>query len=168
MKRIFLLLLSLLLSAATPAPQTQGLLQTYSFYDQPDWEHLTSAVMFWADLDQNGVEEPVSFTLDRDEWTTAITWGESTVVLEEGDDLVAAAALDLDAESPFYNLLVTMDYGSDSYVTVELPIRVLSRTHGFFKGHSTADPLPCQGVSPAQSKEKCARSAFFIAFSQVL
>ena len=109
MKRIFLLLLSLLLSAATPAPQTQGLLQTYSFYDQPDWEHLTSAVMFWADLDQNGVEEPVSFTLDRDEWTTAITWGESTVVLEEGDDLVAAAALDLDAESPFYNLLVTMD-----------------------------------------------------------
>ena len=120
MKRIFLLLLSLLLSAATPAPQTQGLLQTYSFYDQPDWEHLTSAVMFWADLDQNGVEEPVSFTLDRDEWTTAITWGESTVVLEEGDDLVAAAALDLDAESPFYNLLVTMDYGSDSYVTVEL------------------------------------------------
>ena len=120
MKRIFLLLLSLLLSAATPAPQAQSLLQTYSFYDQPDWEHLTSAVMFWADLDQNGVEEPVSFTLDRDEWTTAITWGESTVVLEEGDDLVAAAALDLDAESPFYNLLVTMDYGSDSYVTVEL------------------------------------------------
>ena len=120
MKRIFLLLLSLLLSAATPAPQVQSLLQTYSFYDQPDWEHLTSAVMFWADLDQNGVEEPVSFTLDRDEWTTAITWGESTVVLEEGDDLVAAAALDLDAESPFYNLLVTMDYGSDSYVTVEL------------------------------------------------
>ena len=76
--------------------------------------------MFEADLDQDGRAESVSFLRDEEENTTAITWGRSTVVLDEGDEFVEAAVLDLDTSSPFYNLLVTIDYGSDSYVTVEL------------------------------------------------
>ena len=125
MKRTILLLLSLLLLAAPAAaegadPVAQGPFLFYGFYDQPDWEHLTTDVMFSADLDRDGREEPVSFTLDQDQWRTVIAWGESSVALEEGDEFVSAAVLDLDAESPFYNLLVVIDYGSDSYVTVEL------------------------------------------------
>ena len=92
---------------------------SYRFFEQEGWENRTSGVMFEADLDQDGVAEPVSFALRTDDWATAITWGKSTVVLES-DEFVEAAVLDLDPASPFYNLLVVVDYGSDSYVTVEL------------------------------------------------
>lgn len=106
---------------ATPAPRALGPFLYYCFYDQPEWGKVTSAVIFSADLDQDGVEEPVSFALrPDDEFATAIAWGESTVVLEEGDEFVSAAVLDLDTSSPFYNLLVVIDAGSDSYVTIEL------------------------------------------------
>lgn len=136
MKRIVPLLLTVLLLAGcigvpstaraedpapTPEPGPQGPFLEYSFYDQPHWQELTSGVMFEADLDQDGAAEPISFTLrPNDEWATAITWGESTVVLKEGDEFKEAAVLDLDPESPFYNLLVVVDCGSDSYATVEL------------------------------------------------
>ena len=138
MKRIVPMLLALLLLAGcatgpkvkspqtTPEPAPAGTVQaqcpflTYSFYDQPNWDDLMEDVMFQADLDQDGVAEPVSFSLDHEGWNADITWGESTVRLDLGDDLVKAAVLDLDPESPFYNLLVVLDYGSDSYVTVEL------------------------------------------------
>ncbi len=104
----------------TSAPTPQGPFLRYSFYDQPDWQELTSGVMFEADLDQDGTAEPVSFTLrPDDEWATAITWGESTVVVSS-DELVEAMVLDLDPASPFYNLLVIVDYGSDSCDTFEL------------------------------------------------
>ena len=132
MKRIVLMLLSCLLLAGcvsapsaaraeTPAPTgPQGPFLEYSFYDQPHWQELTSGVMFEADLDQDGAAEPISFTLrPNDEWATAIAWGESAVMLES-DEFVGAAVLDLDPASPFYNLLVMVDYGSDSYGTVEL------------------------------------------------
>ena len=101
-------------------PQAAAPFLRYSFYDQTGWEDLTEAVMFEADLDQDGRAESVSFLRDEEENTTAITWGRSTVVLDEGDEFVEAAVLDLDGSSPFYNLLVIIDYGSDSYVTVEL------------------------------------------------
>ena len=107
----------------TPAPmdgpQVVGPFLRYRFFEQDGWENRTSGVMFEADLDQDGVAEPVSFALRTDDWATAITWGKSTVVLES-DEFVEAAVLDLDPASPFYNLLVVVDYGSDSYVTVEL------------------------------------------------
>ena len=101
-------------------PQATAPFLRYNFYDQTGWEKLTSAVMFDADLDQDGAAEPVSFLRDEEEYTTAITWGKSTVVLDEGADFVKAVVLDLDPSSPFYNLLVVIDMGSDSYVTVEL------------------------------------------------
>ena len=139
MKRIVPVLLSLLLLAGcllipgpgplaenagptlTPAdgPQVTAPFLSYRFFEQEGWENRTSGVMFEADLDQDGVAEPVSFALRTDDWATAITWGKSTVVLES-DEFVEAAVLDLDPASPFYNLLVVVDYGSDSYVTVEL------------------------------------------------
>ena len=139
MKRIIPVLLSLLLlmgcllipgsgtlaenAGPTPAPadgpQVAGPFLSYRFFEQEGWENRTSGVMFEADLDQDGVAEPVSFALRTDDWATAITWGKSTVVLES-DEFVEAAVLDLDPASPFYNLLVVVDYGSDSYVTVEL------------------------------------------------
>ena len=139
MKRIVPVLLSLLLlmgcllipgsgtlaenAGPTPAPadgpQAVGPFLSYRFFEQDGWENRTSGVMFEADLDQDGVAEPVSFALRTDDWATAITWGKSTVVLES-DEFVEAAVLDLDPASPFFNLLVVVDYGSDSYVTVEL------------------------------------------------
>ena len=134
MKRFLPLLLSLLLlgcasapAAAhaetpflSPAPTPQGPFAAYRFYEQDDCQDLTGAVMFEVDLDQDGRAEPVSFALQpHDEWATAISWGDSTVVLDS-DEFVEAVALDLDPESPFYNLLVTVDYGSDSYNTIEL------------------------------------------------
>ena len=139
MKRIVPVLLSLLLlmgcllvpgsgtlaenAGPTPAPadgpQAAGPFLSYRFFEQDGWENRTSGVMFEADLDQDGVAEPVSFALRTDDWATAITWGKSTVVLES-DEFVEAAVLDLDPASPFFNLLVVVDYGSDSYVTVEL------------------------------------------------
>ncbi len=102
------------------APQASAPFLSYRFFDQPNWGDLTSAVMFEADLDQDGAAEPVSFTKDEEEDTTAITWGQSTALLEEGAEFVEAEVLDLDPASPFYNLLVVIDYGSDSYVTIEL------------------------------------------------
>ena len=107
-------------SATEDRPQVTGPFLTYRFFEQPGWGELYSATMFEADLDQNGTAEPVSFTRDEDEDVTVIAWGESAVTLEEGSEFVEAAVLDLDTRSPFYNLLVVVDYGSDSYVTVEL------------------------------------------------
>ena len=104
----------------TAVPRVSAPFLHYRFYDQPNWEKLTSAVMFSADLDQDGKAEPVSFAKDEDADITYITWGRSRALLEEGADFVEAAVLDLDPASPFYNLLVVIDYGSDSYVTIEL------------------------------------------------
>ena len=144
MKRIALLLLSLLLlvgcvgagaqaaglsplqapsdpPASTPEPQHDGPFLSYHFYEQPNWESITSGTLFSCDLDQDGQEEPVTFQLrPNDEWATAITWNGKTTVIDVGDELISAEVLDLDPVSPWYNLLVTVDYGSDSYVTVEL------------------------------------------------
>ena len=105
----------------TPAPAAVGPFSIYKFYDQPDWRELSSAVMFEADLDQNGVAEPISFTIRPDgKYAVAISWGESTVILDHTDELMETAVLDLDTQSPFHNLLVVVDYGSNSYGAIEL------------------------------------------------
>ena len=111
---------SMELPTSTAAPLGIGPFFSYSFYSQPDWKDLSSAVMFEADLDQNGVAEPVSFKLRPENiYGAALTWGESTINLKYGE-FIQADVVDMDLVSPFYNLLVLFDYGSDSYVTVEL------------------------------------------------
>ena len=94
----------------------EGPLCSYRFeHDHP------SGTMFRFDLDQDGVEETFSYLVrPDDEWATALFWDDSQVILEEGDEPVSAEVVDLDRESPFYNLLMVIDAGSDSYVTVEL------------------------------------------------
>ena len=106
-------------AAGTPpteeAPPALRSLLRYEFGD------LSEGQMFSFDLDQDGVEETFSFALrPDDEWATAISMDDSTVVVAAGDEPVSAEILDLDPASPFYNLLLKLDYGSDSYVTVEL------------------------------------------------
>ena len=77
--------------------------------------------MFTFDLDQDGVEETFSYALrPDDQWATAISMDDDRIVLEDGDEPVWAEVVDLDPESPFYNLLIVLDYGSDSYGTVAL------------------------------------------------
>ena len=101
-------------SAEEAAPALQSLL-LYRFTD------LSAGPMFSFDLDQDGVEESFSFALrPDDEWATAISMDDDTIILEDGDEPVWAEIVDLDPESPFYNLLIVLDYGSDSYGTVEL------------------------------------------------
>ena len=105
----------------TPASGALGPFIFYSFHDQPDWRELSSACMFEADLDRDGVAEPISFTIRPDgHCAVAITWGDSTIILDRTDELMEAFVLDLDTQSPFYNLLVVVDHGSDSYGTFEL------------------------------------------------
>ena len=148
MKRIVPLLLTLLLtagciSAATPtaaattaaidspapamaaatgpqpeaAPEELPSLLFYRFED--GWPE--GSVLFRFDLDQDGAEEEFSLALrPDDEWATAVSMGDSRVILAMGDEPIWAEVVDLDSASPFYNLLMVFDYGSDSYVTVEL------------------------------------------------
>ena len=125
MKRIALLLLSLLLlvgcvgagaqaaglsplqapsdpPASTPEPQHDGPFLSYHFYEQPNWESITSGTLFSCDLDQDGQEEPVTFQLrPNDEWATAITWNGKTTIIDGGEELVSAEVLDLDPVSQY-------------------------------------------------------------------
>lgn len=137
MKRIILFLLVLLLTAGcrsaapvadagptatdapacspTPAAPALRSLLYYTFSD------LSEGQMFCFDLDQDGVEETFSFALrPDDEWATAISMDDDRIILEDGDEPIRAEVVDLDPESPYYNLLVVLDYGSGSYGTVEL------------------------------------------------
>ncbi len=110
-------------AAAAEAPAPGASLPAASsllYYRFPD-EYGPSGTLFSFDLDQDGVAEPLSYALrPNDEWATAITWGGSTVVVAAGDEPISAEVVDLDPASPYYNLLLTLDYGSDSPVTVEL------------------------------------------------
>ena len=108
-------------AAEAPAPDTDlPAARSLLYYRFPD-EYGPSGTLFSFDLDQDGVAEPLSYALrPNDEWATAITWGGSTVVVAAGDEPISAEVVDLDPASPYYNLLLTLDYGSDSPVTVEL------------------------------------------------
>ena len=144
MKRIALLLLALLLIGCTgaapadpqiadpvrtrapeaaevtepPQPETVPALRSLLYYTFSD---LSEGQMFCFDLDQDGVEETFSFALRPDDkWATAISMDDDRIILEDGDEPIRAEVVDLDPESPYYNLLVVLDYGSDSYGTVEL------------------------------------------------
>ena len=103
-----------------PQPDDAAPLTSLLFYSFEEGWH-EGDVLFRFDLDQDGVEEGFSFALRPDDkFATAVTWGDGTIILEEGDEPVSAEVVDLDPESPFYNLLMVFDSGSDSYVTAEV------------------------------------------------
>lgn len=107
--------------AATDAPLAEEALPALRSLLRYEFTDLSAGQMFSFDLDQDGVEESFSFALrPDDEWATVISMDRDTIILEDGDEPIRAEIVDLDPESPFYNLLIVLDYGSDSYGTVEL------------------------------------------------
>lgn len=143
MKRMVLFLLALLLAAGcrsaaplgnAPAPATDAPAPAATDAPQPEeappalrsllryeFGDLAEGPMFSFDLDQDGVAETFSYALrPDDDWATAILMDDDRIVLADGDEPVWAEVVDLDPESPYYNLLMVLDYGSDSYGTVEL------------------------------------------------
>lgn len=141
MKRMVLFLLALLLAAgcrsaaplgnapapatdapaATDAPQPEEAPPALRSLLRYEFGDLAEGPMFSFDLDQDGVAETFSYALrPDDDWATAILMDDNRIVLADGDEPVWAEIVDLDPESPYYNLLMVLDYGSDSYGTVEL------------------------------------------------
>ena len=141
MKRMVLFLLALLLAAgcrsaaplgnapapatdapaATDAPQPEEAPPALKSLLRYEFGDLAEGPMFTFDLDQDGVAESFSYALrPDDDWATAILMDDDRIVLADGDEPVWAEVVDLDPESPYYNLLMVLDYGSDSYGTVEL------------------------------------------------
>ena len=140
MKRMVLFLLALLLAAgcrsaaplgnaapatdapaATDAPQPEEAPPALRSLLRYEFGDLAEGPMFSFDLDQDGVAETFSYALrPDDDWATAILMDDDRIVLADGDEPVWAEIVDLDPESPYYNLLMVLDYGSDSYGTVEL------------------------------------------------
>ena len=140
MKRIVLFLLALLLAAgcrsaaplgnaapatdapaATDAPQPEEAPPALKSLLRYEFGDLAEGPMFTFDLDQDGVAETFSYALrPDDDWATAILMDDDRIVLADGDEPVWAEVVDLDPESPYYNLLMVLDYGSNSYGTVEL------------------------------------------------
>lgn len=80
------------------------------------------AQMFTYDLNRDGKAEKISFKLDTKKNRTTITAGKKSIRLDEGSDLVSAMLVDLDPETPYTDLVVIIDMGSDDYVTIALHV----------------------------------------------
>ncbi|MBQ6332235.1 MAG: hypothetical protein IJI34_05625 [Clostridia bacterium] len=80
------------------------------------------AQMFTYDLDGDGKAEKISFKLDSKKNRTTITAGKKSIKLEEGAELISVMLIDLDPETPYKNLVVKIDMGSDDYITIELHV----------------------------------------------
>ena len=80
------------------------------------------AQMFTYDLDGNGKAEKISFKLDEKKNRTTITAGKRSIRLDEGSSLERAMLIDLDPETPYTDLVITIDMASDDYVTIVLHI----------------------------------------------
>ena len=90
--------------AATAEPEPEAApeeLPSLLFYRFEDgWPE--GSVLFRFDLDQDGMEEEFSLALrPDDEWATAVSMGDSRVILAVGDEPVWAEVVDLDPTSPF-------------------------------------------------------------------
>lgn len=79
--------------------------------------------MFSFDFDSDGTEETFSFRLDMEKGTTTIFVGDKSITLKEGCDFLYATLIDLDPHSSRLNLLITIDTGSDDFVTIELHLK---------------------------------------------
>ncbi len=80
----------------------------------------TEGILTVYDLDGDGKDEEIGFSLDWDEETTTITDGSRSYVFSESPMLTQVLLADMDAASAYRNLIVSIDTGSDDYVTVVL------------------------------------------------
>jgi hypothetical protein len=103
----------------TPAYDTTGLPMVYNLYEEVGFS-VSEAEMFRYDIDFDGREEVISFRLDEDEDTTTILIDDQEVRFDFSSILSQVVLIDLDPETPYVNLLVEIDWGSDDYVTTEL------------------------------------------------
>ena len=78
--------------------------------------------MFTFDLNGDGKAEKISFKLDYKRNRTTITAGKIIIKLKDGADLMYAMLIDLDPTTPYTDLVVSIDTGSDDYITIPLHI----------------------------------------------
>ena len=81
---------------------------------------VSEAEMFRCDIDFDGSEEIISFRLDKENDDTIILIDDREVLFDESAQLLEVILVDLDAETPWINLLVEIDWASDDYVTTEV------------------------------------------------
>lgn len=84
-----------------------------------DWQQ-KEATMFTFDIDYDGVAETISYRLDDDIDVTYLFVDEEKIVFSRSSDLNRVILTDLDPETPWVNLLVVIDWGSDDYFTTEV------------------------------------------------
>ena len=107
---------------AAPAADTasaSGLPIVYYVYEEVGFS-VSEAEMFRYDLDGDGKEETVSFRTDEEEYSTTILIDDRSVFFDESSMLSQVILIDLDPATPWINLLVEINYGSDYYFTTEV------------------------------------------------
>ena len=104
---------------STETPAVSELPMVYNLYNEVG-TGVSEAEMFRYDIDFDGEEEVISFRLDVDEGTTTILIDDREVTFDISSMLNQVVLIDLDPETPYLNLLVELDWGSDDYVTTEV------------------------------------------------
>ena len=103
----------------TPEDDTTGLPMVFNLYMEVGLS-VSEAEMFRYDVDGDGKEEVISFRLDLEEDTTTILIDDQEVLFDISSMLSQVVLIDLDPDTPYVNLLVEIDWGSDDYVTTEV------------------------------------------------
>lgn len=81
--------------------------------------NVSEAEMFRYDIDGDGEEEIISFRLDENQNKTIILVDEQEIPFD-CSVLSQVILIDLDPQTPWINMLVEVDWGSDDYITTEM------------------------------------------------
>lgn len=110
-------------AADTPAPEpTAEVVPDLSMLPisfRIDWDREESRLITF-DIDFDGEEETISYSVDKENGTTTIFMDDQPLVFTESCILEKIIFIDLDPETPWANMLVTIDWASDDYVTTEV------------------------------------------------
>ncbi len=96
-----------------------GLPMAYNVYDEVG-VNVSEAEMFRCDIDFDGKEEVISFRRNEENNTTTILIDDREVLFDFSSELEKVVLIDLDPETPWINILVEIDWGSDDEVTTEV------------------------------------------------
>ena len=107
----------------------------YGMYEMNP-EGKKEAQMFTYDLNGDGKAEKISFKLDYKKNRTTITAGKIKITLKDGAELRKAILIDLDPTTPYTDLLIEIDEGSDDYITIPLHIEKGKFVRGETCNHS--------------------------------